>query len=119
VTESAPDPVVEEPVIEELTEARKVEEHAAELEVAPVVASSNVEVGTTLIGSGSECLKCLTTPFQEEPAEDSVVEVAKVPSPAANEDCNPGKGLVEPVEESPEVVISEVHRVIHRHIRIG
>lgn len=38
---------VSEPVIEDLDEAKKVEEHAAKIEVAPVVSSSNVEVCTT------------------------------------------------------------------------
>ena len=42
------EPVVEEPVIEDL-EAKKVEEHAAEIEVAPVVVGSRVEVGPTSI----------------------------------------------------------------------
>jgi hypothetical protein len=41
--------VVEEPVIEDLEEAKKVEEHAAEIEVAPVVAGSRVEVSATPI----------------------------------------------------------------------
>ena len=41
--------MVEEPVIEDLEEAKKVEEHAAEIEVAPVVVGSRVEVGPTSI----------------------------------------------------------------------
>jgi hypothetical protein len=41
--------VVEEPVIEDLEEAKKVEEHAAEIEVAPVVVGSRVEVSATSI----------------------------------------------------------------------
>jgi len=38
---------VSEPVIEDLDEAKKVEEYAARIEVAPVVSDSNVEVCTT------------------------------------------------------------------------
>jgi len=53
VTKSAPEPVVEDPVIEDLTEVKKVEERGAELEVAPVVVTSKVEVGTTPIVSGN------------------------------------------------------------------
>ena len=44
MAESAPEPVDEEPVIKELDDAKKVEEHAAEIEVAPIVSGSNVEV---------------------------------------------------------------------------
>lgn len=40
---------VEEPTIENLDEVKRVEEHAAELEVASVVSGSNVEVRTTRI----------------------------------------------------------------------
>ena len=49
--------VVEEPVVGDLTEAKKVEEHAAQFEVAPVVTSPGVEVGTASIASEGECLK--------------------------------------------------------------
>lgn len=52
VTESTP-----ALVIENLDEAKKVEEHAAEIEVAPVVAGSRVEVGTALIRSEDKHLK--------------------------------------------------------------
>ena len=45
MAESTPEPGVEEPVIEDLDEAKKVEEHAAQTEVAPIVAGSNIEVG--------------------------------------------------------------------------
>ena len=41
--------MVEEPAIEDLGEAKKVEEHAAEIEVAPVVVGSRVEVSPTSI----------------------------------------------------------------------
>lgn len=57
MAESTPGPGVEEPVIEDLDEAKKVEEHAAEIEVAPVVASYNVEVGATTIVFENWCLK--------------------------------------------------------------
>lgn len=41
--------MVGEPVIEDLEEAMKVEEHAAEIEVAPVVVGSKVEVSAASI----------------------------------------------------------------------
>lgn len=46
-------------MIENLNEAKKVEEHAAKFEVAPVVAEPNVEVSATCIISGRQCLKSL------------------------------------------------------------
>lgn len=108
--------MVEEPVIEDLTEAKKVEEHAAEFEVAPVVASSNVEVGVTSTVSGDQYLKGSVMLSQEEPLEDSVIEVAEVPPlpkegappPAANGSGHPNKGLVELVEGVPDAVVPEV-----------
>ena len=36
--------MVGEPVIEDLEEAKKVEDHAAEIEVAPIVIGSRIEV---------------------------------------------------------------------------
>ena len=47
MTESTPTTGVEEPVIDDLEEAKKVEEHAAEIEVAPVIPGSDVEVCKT------------------------------------------------------------------------
>ncbi|KAF9791018.1 hypothetical protein BJ322DRAFT_421677 [Thelephora terrestris] len=94
------EPVVEEPVIEDLEEAKKVEEHAAEIEVAPVVAGSRVE---------------------EEHTEDLAVDVAEVP-PVSEEDTLPlavdghghsdeesagKKGLDVDVAEEPTSIVTE------------
>lgn len=47
MAESAPVLGAGEPLIDDLNEAKKVEERAAEVEVAPVVFNSNVEVCAT------------------------------------------------------------------------
>ena len=57
VIETVSEPAGEEPVIENLDEAKRVEEHAAEIEVAPVAAGSNVEVGTEPIAPADEYSK--------------------------------------------------------------
>ena len=50
-------------MIKDLDEAKKIEEHAAEFEVAPVVTDSHVEVGAALITPGDERLKSPVTSF--------------------------------------------------------
>lgn len=84
------EPVVEEPVIEDLEEVKKVEEHAAEIEAAPIVPGSRVE----------------------EDVRDPAVEVADVP-PVPEEDAQPPAVDCpdhpgEPVgEKAPEVAAAE------------
>jgi len=111
VIESAP-----EPVVGDLAAAKKVEEYAAQFEVAPVITNPGVEVGAASIGSGGERLKAPVVSSQEEPAEDSVVDVTEVPPvlkedallPATNGSGHPSMGLVGPVEGVTEAVVPEV-----------
>lgn len=121
-TKEDPEHVPEEPVkveepVAELEAAPTVE---AEVEVAPVVTSSNVEVCTTSIMVEYERLKSPAMSFQEEPAEDPATTVVGVPPvpkedapvPAANGHDYPDEELVEPVEETPEVAVTEVRAAV-------
>ena len=106
---------VKEPVIGDLDEAEKVEDRAAEIEIAPVVSGASVEVCATCIVIEDKYLKGMIVTSQE-PAENATVKVEVVPpvtkddipSPAANGDGHPGEELAEPVEERSAIVVPGV-----------
>ena len=102
-------------MIGDLDEAKRVEDHAAEIETAPVVSGASVEVCATCIVIEDKYLKGMIVTSQE-PAENVTVKVEVVPpvakddipSPAANGDGHPGEESAEPVEERPAVVVPGV-----------